>query len=804
MSSSEKSIFPSDFAPRKTKESDKYGKEYAKAIDSEWRRTEMDIRGGRRQKFIENNQYATGTQPIQKYIDQISDGDTSNLNLNFSPLSIIPKFVDVIVNDIYDRKYNVNVKALDPVAQSKRDKERQAQIRKVKNKGFMQEFLKANPKAEQFVELTEMDSIEEVDLYMELQYKMALEAAFEKGIDQILSSNDYDVIRKKTIRDLVVNGIAIQRRYFDPNSGISVRSVQPENFVHSYTQYNDMRDCTYMAEYKVMTISELRRISDLDEGSLKEIADRYAGKFNNPDTYAGNPSYNEFSGMVEYEYDPFQVTVLDFEFISTDPIVYEKKGNRYGTSTFTKKEDTYRPPAKSKYKREQTKKKIQNLYGGYWVVSTEYIFGYGLKSNMLRKNTELTKTRMSFCPYVMDINKMHYQSTVDRMRSFADQMQIAHLKIQQLSAKARPAGLLIDVDGLMDTGISGKGGAEMKPLELIAIYNQTGNLLYSSEGYGEIGQTQRPPMQELKNGLDFNALNSLILMYNTNLQMIRDVSGVNEARDGARVSGETAVGVQQQQLMASNNATKGIDLGWRKVTENTCEDICLALQDTLRYSDDFSKAYEEAIGEVAVDVIEASEGVRIHDFGIFIDVEPPKEDKMILERDIANSVANGEIRPEDAMMIRRINPKLAYQMLRVRRKRYQKEMMQMEQQKQMAAAQSNIQSAQAASQSEIQKIQAKTQSEMALEKMKFEQDMALQREKAMAMYQIEQLRAQTEYATSSMQLQQKYQMDIMKEDRKDFRTEKQATQQSKMIEQRKNEGSKPIDFEGNLPDFLTQ
>jgi len=371
------------------------------------------------------------------------------------------------------------------------------------------------------------------------------------------------------------------------------------------------------------------------------------------------------------------------------------------------------------------------------------------------------------------------------MMPFADQIQLAHLKMQQVLAKARPKGAAFEI-GSLENVSKGDGGT-FTPLELQQIYDQTGNIYYRRiDDEGVASSTL--PIQELENGIGRDMM-QLIQIYQHNLNMIRDVTGVNEARDGAKPSSEALVGVQKMQLMASNNATRAIDDGFNRVVENLAKSICMKLQDIVEY-DKPVKGYMSALGRSVMKTIEVNKNVSLHDFGIAIEIAPDEQEKAQLEQAIQMSLAQKELRIEDAITIRDINnPKLGSKMLILRRKKYQQEQMAMAQGQSQANAQQQQQSVAMSAQMKQQELQMQAQidakmkemdSQFEMQKMQMEFQLKNQFEEASHVRRLKEIQAGNIGKVAANQAQG---------ESREKTVEKSAHFQSKMIEQRKgNEG----------------
>ena len=719
--------YPSPLATNEEKADIKYGLDYFKAMYYDHSKNSDVYHRDRKIRYSRNRAYAEGSQDIGKYKDLLDvQGDTAYLNIDFTPVSIIPKFVDVIVNGMVNQEYDIKAKSIDPIAAEERLNKKKQMYADMITKDFVegledQTGIPLAPKG--FV----AKSSEEIDMFMAINYKQNVEIALEKAIEYTLDINDYDEVKRLMIRDLVVLGLCSSKIELSPSRGVTIRHVDPANLITSYSSKPDFKNVRHAGEIYSMTIADLKQQAgdQFSEDDYQKIAKEYAGKNNNPMTYGDRAYYD--NGNETYDYDKFSVNVLDAEFITSHSLNYEKKENKFGGFSVNKKASNYKAPKNSKTKRENIGSSVKVVYTGKYIINTDYIFNYGMMENMPRSKSNLSETNLSYIIYQPNLYKMKSKSLVDRMIPFADQIQLAHLKIQHVLAKARPKGAAFEI-GSLENVSKGDGGT-FTPLELQEIYDQTGNIYYrriDDEG----NMTGAVPISELENGIgrDFG---TLINVYNHNLQMIRDVTGINEARDASQPSSEALVGVQKLALLASNNATRDINDAYLNVTKRTSQCISMRMQDLLNYKG-LHNMYSNVIGDTAMHSIDMMKKMSIHEFGITLEVAPSEEERQMMEQNIQVSLAQKELRLEDAIMIRSIrNIKMANQMLILRRTKYQEEQeaqarqaseqnAMIQQQSAQQAAQLRQQEMQAEVQMEQARIQAKNQAEMQLKQLEFQ------------------------------------------------------------------------------------
>ena len=803
-SSNYESIFPDPLAEQPKKLTKQYGLQYAKAIYSQWGGVDIDgsLYSKRWREFEVSRDYANGTQDTSIYKQILSsldpnNGDGSMLSLDWTPVPIVPKFVKIVVNKILSSKMYPNVEAIDPLSRSEKDIEKNKVKLYTEEKERLKEIKASGLKVR--VDPDQLpDTPEEVEIFLDTNLKTASEIASQIGINLTLSWNDFDErIYRRNVEDLVNVGMAVVKRENDPNYGIVTKYVDPAYFIHSYTDDPNFSDIVYAGHIERLSISELKRIAgdQFTEEQYKNMAKTVMNRYGNNPNIIGSSTYDGNLDRYNYGYDEYTIQVMDFEFVSVDNVIFEKKESAYGNIGFYHKGNKYSAPTNSVYDREAVYMQNSTLYGGCFIIGTEHIYNYGLKKNVPKNVHDLSRTRMSYSAIATNIRRMIPKSIVSGVIGFADQLQLSHLKIQQAIAKAKPDGLLVDIEGLENVQL-GRGG-ELQPLDIQDIYEQTGVFYYRSKN--PEGGFQNPPVRPLDNTI--RNINELIALYNHYLRMIRDATGINEVMDGTSPKGDQLVGVRQQQLAAGNNALYDITNASLVLYRRVCEDIVKCLQiippKTILY-----QAYEKAIGKENMSVLSSFSKLPMYNFGVRVVSDMNDVDKAYLEQNIQVALAQKEIDLEDAIAIRQLRDiDQAERLLVVRRKKRIKQQQetaamnsqmqaQMNQQTAMASSQGKMQEEQMKAQIDAQRIQIETQAKAQLMQLEYELKM-----------QLENLKGNFGIAEQRIESGVKQTLESEKEDRKDDRVKKQAVQQSKLISQRKGERSE-LEDEENIVDVL--
>ena len=439
------SIFPDQVVPEEEKKSFEYGLKVGNAIEQEWFRNNS---GQNRfsynfQNFNRLRLYARGEQPIQKYKDELStNGDLSYLNLDWKPVPVLSKFVDIVVNGMTEKGYELKSFASDPFALKQRTDFAANALRDIKNKAAIDQLTAAT--GQNFYASTDPNSLPrdkgELDLYMQLNYKQSIEIAEEEVISNVLNINKYDETKKRLAYDLTVLGIAATKTSFNLSEGITVDYVDPANIVYSATDDPNFEDIYYVGEIKSLTLSEIKRLfPSLTDSELEEIQ-----------KYPGRQNYARSDWQVQS--DPDQHQVLFFEYKTYQDQVFKIKQTEQGLEKTLEKPDTFNPPESDNF--ERVSRSIEVLYTGAKILGMgDRMLEWKLAENMTRPFSDTTKVNMNYCITAPRMYQGRIESIVSRTTGFADMIQITHLKLQQVLARMVPDGVYVDVDGLAEVDL---------------------------------------------------------------------------------------------------------------------------------------------------------------------------------------------------------------------------------------------------------------------------------------------------------------------------------------------------------------
>jgi hypothetical protein len=479
--------------------------------------------------------------------------------------------------------------------------------------------------------------------------------------------------------------------------------------------------------------------------------------------------------------------------------VFKLKQTDQGLEKILEKPDTFNPPENDNF--DRVSRSIEVLFEGVKVLGTDMMLKWEMAQNMTRPMADTTKVEMNYAICAPRMYKGRIESLISKTIGFADMVQLTHLKLQQVIARTVPDGVFLDMDGLAEVDLG--NGTNYNPAEALNMYFQTGSVVGRSLTQDGTMNAGKVPVQELSTSSGQAKIASLISTYNYYVQMIRDVTGLNEARDGTLPDKDTLVGLQKIAAQQSNIATKHINNASLYLTLRLCENISKKIVDVLNFPLT-ANALMNSISTFNVNTLKEVSNLNLHDFGIFLDLEPDEEEKAKLEQNIQIALQSGGIDLEDAIDIRQIrNIKLANQMLKQKRRLKAEKDQKVQQANIAAQAQANAKLAEQTALAETQKQEVLTNQKVSLEQAKMQ-------------FEIEKLRAEAQIKKELMAEEFNYNMQLAAErvnkdtvrekeieDRKDKRARIIGTQQSQMIQQRQNDGT-PIDFEStndSLGDF---
>lgn len=717
----------------------------------------------RNKKFEKNRKFSRGKQPMAEFLDLLNvDGKEAFVNLDMKAPAIAPKFMQVILGGFMKRDEKVKASAIDPISVDRKKLNKEdAEFRMNHGDMVKQIEQETNLKLMATGEFTP-NNYEELELYFGLEYQLPEEILFEKGCDFVLYENGWSVIKRKILEDIMETGLAATKTAVLNNGKIVIKRVTPENMFYGFSQYDDFRDVSYIGEVVSMKIIDIRNnYPQIEEDTIFKLA-RQAKQYNQSVKWE-----DRFRYTIDRPYDDWTVDCFDFELKTIDTMMYQAKTNKFGNLIVEKRDKV---PQRLGDNKEMITKDMYVIYRGVYVLNTDIVLEWGVAKNMIKPSSakEMADAYFSYSMYMFENLDLENMAIPERMETSIRQMTLAHLKIQQLIAKLRPSGLIIDIDSLSDINI-GQGKA-LNPLELQRIYDQTGNIYYRRRS--EDGDSQNGvPIQEAPNSGSVSQIQELILVYNHYLDRLRDEIGVNEYREGAAVNPKLGLGVQQSQIQASNNATDFIYDAYLNIFQQTSLKISLLLYDSVLYG-----------GRQYADYIKSNQ-IDGKNFDIKIEVMPDDKEKAFLEAMIQTALSAGVIDFEDAFRVRGIkNIKLAEMYLtKAKKNKQEQDMLKAQQNSEMnsKAQQESIQT-KAQMDAQLEQLQGQNKMSVVAAELKLKQQLSEQEFVQMALMK-------------SFELSKPLTEEMSQIVNTFFIKKQQEQMQEQMMQQQQQEAAKPED-----------
>jgi hypothetical protein len=686
-----------------------------------------------RESYHETKMYMLGKQSTNKYRKLLSprdaaNGDSSWININWDILPIIPKFRRIAIATLSKADFSINIDAIDPIAQDDKVNFYSQNAARIT---LRQEFEKQGLDKDMIPPPdVDVESIKELDMYMEYSYKHRMATEMEQALEVVNTQNNFDQIVDRLIEDTHDYGICCTKDFFDAAGTIRTRRVNPSNMIMSYSTSPTFEDVQYIGEVIEMTIADLKDIagSQISEMDYEKIANKYVGKIGNPAVL------KDVNNDYERNYDGFRVKVLDLEFFSTNSMILEERLNSKGNTVVGRA---------SKVKKNRTDKKYSKtdykvVYQGKWVVDTDIFFDCELQTNMKRAKNSMTDAVLSYHVAAPDIYQMSTYSIGQQMKPIADQIQIAWYKLQNVILRARPRGIMIELGALENVPL-GRGGQALKPMEIIDLYNQTGNLVYRR--LDDQGQASNyKPIEELDNGIG-NEATQYFNIINQNIQLLREIIGFNEITDGSTPDPRTLNGVAKYAAESTNNSLDFIKRAVRGLIERLSYSLMIRVQDSAQYGN--IKGYVRSIGGSSVEFFKLDPNVSAYELGLTVTSKPTEFEKEKLARRVEQAIQSNQITLADAMMIERLdNMKYAELMLAYRIKKNQEDVQKRSLEAQEMNAKVQQESALVAEQAKQQTIQVETQAKLMVLQKEKELDMQIMLAKLNQEAQIQQMIAE--------------------------------------------------------------
>ena len=691
-------------APSKKKKKE-YGLKVAQGIFNSADRNTDGYYGKRYRQWRANRDFSYGVNSMKEFMDLMRiEGNQSYINIDWTPIKIAPKFVEILLGGFMNRKETPIVKAVDDMSTSLKDFEKQEARFRMQNK---EKIMQIEQEMGEVLESNKFIPEDEDDLalYFDLEYRLPEEILFEQRIKKVLDDNDYNILKRQILRDIIDVNCAFTKLYYDSNDSIRIKRCKPENMIYNVFETDNGKDISYIGEVYPMKISVIRRKYNLDEETLFALAQKASRELKRSENLYWKDSY-KYTEIRPY--DDYAVLVFDFEIKSVDVEYSVKTENKFGNLLVVPKQGKPVSPDGQQIAGEVIETKRMNIYQGVWVCDTPIMLKWEISPNQLRPYQNGVDVFFSYSTIYPNATGSLIPSMIEKAMGPIRAMILIRLKMQQLIATMRPDGYMIDISGMRDVDLG--LGNSVEPLKLMKIWDQTGRVYWDSTG--DDGERKAPPIQPLPSNQNVSMLNTLVGQYNFELDRLREEMGISEYRDGSSIPVKTGLGVMQSQIQASNNATEYVYQAAIELLEETGRKVSMMVWDSVVLKAKKFKefeGYEENLIDMAFDVR--------------VDMINDDQSRMELNQLLNNAVSSGMITYEQAFKVRNIEDnKLAELYLARAMKRARKEAQEQAQINAQMNAQIQQQSAIAKSQSDAQLEQIGAQAKIAVNKSKSEGD----------------------------------------------------------------------------------
>jgi len=648
--------FPSHLIDPKYKDS-KWVLQYIKAAYSQHRGNSGYFSNGRKSDWIDARRYAAGNQNVTKYhrwASRLKDAQgrtVSYMDLNWSIVSVIPKFRNVLKGYFSKLQYSVGCTAINPEAALEKERTKKSIWASKKLKPFFDNLEKKSGMS--FGENKTMpftpESIEELEMFFNLSFRLQTEISMEEGQRMVFYENAWKDIEEKLWEDVIDLGVIGLCVWVDRISKrIKVRYCDPVNMTLDNFRGHNGDNMERIGEFRLMTVAQLKLEAgnQFSERDYYEIANKHKGMYGNADRLSPYSDYVNTDAMNTYfPWDNFQVLVYELYFDSCDRIKHERKWVNGGPSTGVRL--TFQKPFNTKLSSEKAvdevtgvpyiKKEVvatdtKTVYTGKWIVGTDYLYDSGKVSDISR-----TKENPKEAIKPMKFYRVSEKSVVEQMIPFADSIQMSWLKIQNLKARAIPKGIMIEVGAFENVALDGK---IMSARELLEVAVQSGIIIYrknstmDDDGYD---QTNNKPVEETKGGLGAE-FQELVGSMANDIMMCREVSGISEIFDASAQDPKQLVGTAQMALAGTQNALTPMIKGVVWISEMAAIDIGCKLQELAKYG--MIEGYAPALGSGILETIKIGSEISMVHYGYKMEALPTEEQKMRIMRTAEMALAN--------------------------------------------------------------------------------------------------------------------------------------------------------------------
>lgn len=591
-------------------------------------------------KFAEIMSYALGKQPVDKYKNMKNPGspqDNSWAAIDWTVPAFMCKFREIGISKILQRKFDIQAFAVDPLAKSEEDAYwNQMTVKIVAREAAVQ----AGAGISQFPELQpqpgEPQDMEQLGMMRQFGYKHVMAMQAENAVNLIHQQNNFEEKRKRVATNLYDFGIGAYTQWIDENGMVKERHVEPEYLGLSYCEKPDFSDLVHWFEIVPTYIADIAPY--YTKAQLDDICQKVVGKNGNP------TQYTPFNGMFNRSWNRFKVFVVKIKFLSYNESVYKEeydsRGNmRFGKTKFENKkfvnqlgqlegfdneyDDEFQPPSDydapltTNHQGQQTPKFMSEVkkvvYKASWLLDTEYMHDWGLQENQNRKLSSWWDTDLGIQIYSWNFYKMQFGGITERLIPLEDKACMTWFNLQNLANNLIPYLINLDLNTIEGVNM-GAGGDKMKPAEIINFIFSKFVVPWRSTDLLNKNPNYKPVTIEATGQLA--AFGQLYEELQHTIEMMRQISGLNELTDGSTPNAKTLIPVAEAAVQSTNNALYLISEADRWLIEKSADAVVQKVQIAVKLGK--VEGYAKALGQTAVQFFQINPDISLHELGIFL------------------------------------------------------------------------------------------------------------------------------------------------------------------------------------------
>ena len=607
-----------NFDDPKKKQDKEYGRVLLQRIFKEQNNQSSSFYfGGRNIRWMENWQWSMGRQNMNEFTDYVStEGNKAYAPVDMTQNRIGPQFLGVLIDSMSQNDEYACVSAVDGGSLSEKEQRKMDALFRMREVETINDVQQQTGVQLEPTDAYIPDDPLSAEVYFKLEDKLPKEIDFQEKLAKSMNDNQFKQKARQTKRDLIVLNCACTKVERADEGYIAIRKVTPANLIYNFFMSDSgQMELSYIGEVYSLKIKDLRkkfgktdaRPNGLSEKDIFEMS-RTANQFNNANRfiYYWNESYLY---ATDRPYDDYGIQVFDCEIQTFDCDYYVSKEDSFGKENIQLKKGI---PAPQSDKAKIIKKDKLTWYRGVWAVKADKMIYWGLPDLVIKPYMDISQSLSSYSIQIPNNDGDYVPSLFERGLSPLRKWTLCDLKVKQLIANLRPSGVAFDIEQMrdLDMGL----GDVLSPMQMLKIYNQTGNIPYSSKGLNPMDK-QDVPIHELANAGSAAQLQELSVIMENTMQELRSLWGVPLYRDGSDLPPRMGAAVVENQTTNSNNVTDFINFSDKCLWEETLHKVCLLHWD---------------------DVVLRGKEMKLMDteFQVKINLKPTAYEKQMLEQNI--------------------------------------------------------------------------------------------------------------------------------------------------------------------------